>query len=147
VARSDFWLLHRFRVRFSEVDMQAIVYNANYITYFNIALREYYRSLPYELAAANERHGTGIHVVRAEIDYKAPLRMDEEIEVGARVARLGRTSVTFAYEIFRAGDDKLMASGGQVWVHVHQASHSATPWPQEFVDIVRKREGMRLLPD
>jgi acyl-CoA thioester hydrolase len=147
MAKSDFWMLHRLRVRFSEVDSQAIVYNANYITYFNIGLGEYHRNLPYDRVAANNREGAALHVVRAEVEYKAPLRFDEEIDIGARIVRLGRTSATFAYEIYRVADEQLAATGGQVWVHVNKASQIAVPWPEDFVTIVRRREGARLRSD
>lgn len=147
MAKSDFWMVHRLRVRFSEVDLQAIVYNANYLTYFNIGLSEYHRNLPYDRVAANKRDAAALHVVRAEVEYKAPLRFDEEIDVGARIARLGRTSATFAYEIYRVADGQLAATGSQVWVHVDRATQSAVPWPEDFVTVVRSREGARLRGD
>ena len=45
MSRSDFAFSHRFRVRWSEVDPQAVVFNARYLDYADIAITEYYREV------------------------------------------------------------------------------------------------------
>ena len=51
MARSDFNFAWPFRVRYSEVDGQKIVFNAHYLTYFDTAITEYFRALPYDYMA------------------------------------------------------------------------------------------------
>ena len=48
--RKDFRFFHRLRVRWAEVDMQKIVFNAHYLMYFDTAISDYWRALalPYE---------------------------------------------------------------------------------------------------
>ena len=50
--RADFRFFHRLRVRWAEVDMQKIVFNAHYLMYFDTAIADYWRALalPYEEA-------------------------------------------------------------------------------------------------
>ena len=50
--KSDFRFFHRLRVRWAEVDMQKIVFNAHYLMYFDTAIADYWRAmaLPYEEA-------------------------------------------------------------------------------------------------
>jgi len=50
--RQDFRFFHRMRVRWAEVDMQKIVFNAHYLMYFDTAVADYWRAvaLPYEEA-------------------------------------------------------------------------------------------------
>jgi len=50
--RQDFRFFHRLRVRWAEVDMQKIVFNAHYLMYFDTAIADYWRALalPYEAA-------------------------------------------------------------------------------------------------
>ena len=43
MARQDFSFFHTLRVRWAEVDMQAIVFNGHYLTYFDVAFTEYWR--------------------------------------------------------------------------------------------------------
>ena len=146
MSRSDFWLSHRLRVRFNEVDRQGIAHTSVHLVYFGVGLNEYFRQLDYDRFAADEEHGTGMHVVQASVGYRAPIRLDEEIDVLARIARIGRTSMTFAYEIYRAGTDELLATGEQVWVNTHRETHTAQPWPEAFRRVVRAREPSLLEP-
>lgn len=144
MQRSDFPLLHRQRTRFIEVDRQGIVHNAHYLAYFGIALNEYYRMIDYDRVAINDASGTALHVVSASVEYRMPLTFDEEIEIGARIAKLGRTSVTFEYGIFKLGVEAPAAFGQQVWVHTDKATHKGTPWPEDFVSLIERTEGERL---
>ena len=50
LKRSDFRFFHRMRVRWAEVDMQKIVFNAHYLMYFDTAISDYWRALclPYQ---------------------------------------------------------------------------------------------------
>ncbi|MDP3310511.1 MAG: 4-hydroxybenzoyl-CoA thioesterase, partial [Polaromonas sp.] len=52
MKRQDFRFFHRLRVRWAEVDMQKIVFNAHYLMYFDTAVADYWRALalPYEEA-------------------------------------------------------------------------------------------------
>ena len=108
MAREDFTLVHRLRVRWAEVDMQHVVFNANYLMYFDVGIAEYWRAigrgLERELAEVYMR----LYTVKSVLEYHAPARYDEEIDVGARVARFGRSSMSFAFGIWR-GD----AQGGR----------------------------------
>ena len=130
MARGEFWMTEQIRVRFTEVDRQSIVQNGAYFTYFSVALNEYFRALPFDRDGENE--GAGFHVVRAEIEYRAPLRIDELFDIGARIARVGRSSFTFVYEIFRLGEDAPIVTGSQEWVNTNQTTRKATPLPDIF---------------
>lgn len=141
MARSDFRFFHRLKVRFNECDQQGIAHNSAHLVYFGVALHEYYRDMGYDRFADTRRDNTAMHVVQAVVNYKAPIAFDDEIEIGARIARMGRSSVVFAYEIFRAGEDTVLASGEQVWVNTDRASHKSAPWPDGFRVAVRAWEG------
>src|ERR1700753_2049327 len=116
-------MTHRIRVRFNEVDRQGIAHNSVPLVYFGVALNEYFRGLGYSQLEMGARDGTGLHAVHASVVYKAPINLDAEIEIGARIAKLGRTSLTFVYEIYLAGSDDLLVAGDQVWVNTNTTSH------------------------
>lgn len=118
---------YQFRVRYSEIDAQAVVFNAHYLTYADIVLTEYWR------AAGLHSCGDGaleFHVASATVTYKVPIRADELIQGRARTVRIGRSSVNTLIELHGAGDeDDLRATIDLVHVHVDLASGKSVPLP------------------
>jgi acyl-CoA thioester hydrolase len=93
---------HRLRVRYNECDPQGVVFNANYLTYFDITITELWRELGgYQAMVAA---GADVVVAEARVRYLGPLRFDDEVEVVARVTRLGSTSVTTELVVERGGE-------------------------------------------
>jgi acyl-CoA thioester hydrolase len=138
--RASFWFFFPLRVRYAEVDQQGIVFNAHYLTYFDVAITEYFRALGYDYFSQPARTGTDFHVVKSLIEYQAPLRFDEEIEVAVRTARLGRTSLTFALALFGKGEENLRAAGEIVYVNADQATGTSTPIPAGLEALIRNKE-------
>ncbi len=127
------------RVGFSDTDAQGIVYYGRYLPYFDLARVEYHRHL-------DLRHvGSGYEfVMRASsVEYHAPARFDDLIEVFVRAARIGRTSVTFENAAYRE-DDVLMVTASQTLVLVDLDERKACPIPQSYIDRVRAFEGADL---
>jgi acyl-CoA thioester hydrolase len=93
---------HLMRVRYNECDPQGVVFNANYLTYFDITMGELWR----ELGGYQEMVDAGVDMVVAEatIRYLAPLRFDDEFEAVARVTRLGETSMTTEIVLEQGGE-------------------------------------------
>ena len=141
MARADFGFFFPFRVRYAEVDGQMIVFNAHYLTYFDTAITEFFRVLPYDYQGQVERTGEDYHTVRTVVEYHAPIRFDDEIEVGVRTARIGRSSLTFGLEIHSKGRDERLASGEVVWVNTNQTTHRPAPLPAELVEKLRAFDG------
>ncbi len=132
--RADFGFFYPIHVRYAEIDAQGVVFNAHYLTYYDTAIAEFVtRRAGYDYFAEVARTGHDFHLVRSLVEYRAPIRVDAKIEIGVRVARLGRSSVTFQPVIFAKGDDALLASGEVVWVYTDQASGKSAPLPEEFV--------------
>jgi len=144
MERAAFSFFHPFRVRYSEIDLQGVVFNAHYLTYFDTAITEYFRALGVDVIAEAKESGVDFHTVRSVVEYKAPIRLDQEIEVGCRAARLGRSSLSFALAIFARGEERLLASGEIVWVNTDQRTHKAVVIGERLRGILRQREGERL---
>ena len=116
MARSDFSFFFPFRVRYAEVDGQMIVFNAHYLTYFDTRDHRVLSRAPLRLPGARwSAPGEDYHTVRTLVEYYAPIRFDDEIEVGVRTRRIGRSSLTFGLEIHPKGRDERLASGEVVW--------------------------------
>jgi acyl-CoA thioester hydrolase len=140
LSREQFWFFFPFRVRYSEIDGQGVVFNAHYLTYFDTTITEYFRALGYDQYADSRQTGIDFHVVKSLIEYKAPVLFDWELDVGARVARIGNTSVTFELAIFRMGGDEVFVTGEIVWVYTDQKSHRPVPIPSSIRDLIATRE-------
>ena len=127
MKRNDFSFFHPFRVRYSEIDGQSVVFNAHYLTFFDTAITEFFRALGHDYVGEVARTGIDFHTVKTLVEYKAPIRFDEQIRVGVRVARIGRSSLTFALAIIGPGADDLRATGEVVWVYTDQTTHKTVP--------------------
>jgi acyl-CoA thioester hydrolase len=137
MSRAPFKFSARTRVGFSDTDAQGIVYYGRYNPYFDIARVEYLRAL-----GLLHRHGPGNFVMRAnDVEYYAPARFDDEIEVWTRVARIGRTSVTFNFTAYRVPDEALMVTAHQTLVYVDRDEHKAMPVPDDYRTAVIAFEG------
>ena len=129
MSREQFWFFYPLRVRYAEVDCQGVVFNANYLMYFDTTITEYFRALGYDQQADAKKTGVDFHVVKSLVEYKAPVRFDEEIEVGARVARIGNSSLVFELTIFLKDRIDALVTGEIVWVYTSQQTHRPVPIP------------------
>ena len=126
--------VHELRVRYGECDQQGIVFNANYLVYFDVAFTELWRAAvgPWKLL-----HDEGIDAVvgEANLDFRAPARDDEILALHARVTRLGRTSITTEIDYMRDGE--LLVKARLRHVFLRRETWTTTELP-EWV-----REGLR----
>ncbi|OYU50586.1 MAG: thioesterase [Rhizobiales bacterium PAR1] len=139
-TRADFPFFHPFRVRYSEIDGQAVVYNAHYLTYYDTAIFEYYRAIGYDQFRESKELLEDWHVVKALVEYRAPLTYDLEFEVGVRVAKMGTSSLTYALAIFPKGEETLLATGEVVQVYTDQRTHKSMPIPERIRAMYRAFE-------
>lgn len=134
LTRADFRFFHRLRVRWAEVDMQKIVFNAHYLMYFDTAIADYWRALalPYE-ASMHALEGD-LYVVKATVEFHASARVDDQIEVAMKCERIGKSSIVFTGAIFR-GDEHLI-TGEIVYVFADPATQTSRPVPQVLREIM-----------
>jgi acyl-CoA thioester hydrolase len=130
MARSDFSFVHALRVRWSEVDMQAIVFNGNYLNYFDVAFTEYWRMTGLPDVIAQAEAGLEMFARKATVEYHAPARFDDMLDIGVRCAELGRSSMRFALEIFRG--DELLVSGEMTYVYADSRIRQSRPVPDAW---------------
>jgi acyl-CoA thioester hydrolase len=126
---AEFKFRHRIRVRYSECDLQGVVFNARFLDYADIAVTEYWRAVGFRFIGADAME---FHVARAEVDFKRPIKPDEMIDLWARTERFGNTSMTTLIEIHGASDNErsdLRAIVREVQVYVDLAEHRPMPIP------------------
>ena len=136
--KSDFRFFHRLRVRWAEVDMQKIVFNAHYLMYFDTAIADYWRAmaLPYE-EAMRALEGD-LYVRKATVEFNASARADDVLDVGMKCLRVGNSSIVFHGGLFR-GDD-LLVSCELVYVFADPATQTSKPVPPLLREILAAYE-------
>lgn len=127
MKRSDFRFFHRLRVRWAEIDMQKIVFNGHYLTYLDTAVTAYWAkvALPYE--SAFHLLGGELYVKKATLEYHASALMDDDLNIGMKCSKLGKSSMVFEAGIFRG--DKLLISGELIYVFADPKTQSSKPIP------------------
>lgn len=138
MPKQDFAFFHRLRVRWAEVDRQNIVFNGHYLTYFDLAMTEYLRALGFPYPAGLLEAGSDLFVVKATVEYKSSARYDEEIDIHCRVARIGRSSLQFLFEIYR--DDDLLIAGENIYVNADPHTKQSAPVPDVLRDAIGRFE-------
>ena len=128
------------RVRWAEVDAQNIVFNGHYLTYFDVAITEYWRAIgmPYPESIADT--GGDLFVVRSLVNYHAPARFDDEIEVVVRVTKLGNSSISFGLEILC--DNALLISGDLIYVFANAEERRSLPLPDKLRVAIERFESL-----
>ncbi len=133
LQRQDFRFFHRLRVRWAEVDLQRIVFNAHYLMYIDTAVADYWRQLGLPYEEAMHQLGGDLYVKKSSIEYHASARLDERLDVGLRCARIGNSSMVFEAAIFR-GDQRLI-TGELIYVFADPATQTSRPVPPPLRDI------------
>ncbi|MFZ3220023.1 MAG: YbgC/FadM family acyl-CoA thioesterase [Rhodoferax sp.] len=127
LPRSNFRFSHRLRVRWAEVDMQKIVFNAHYLMYFDTAMGDYWRALALPYEAAMEQLGGDFYVKKSSVEYHASARYDDQLEVCLRCARIGTSSMVFEGAIFCAS--ALLVTCELIYVFANPATQVSQPVP------------------
>jgi len=136
--RADFRCLHRLRVRWAEVDMQKIVFNAHYLMYFDTAMADYWRELAVPYEAAMHLLNGDLYVKKASVEYFSSARYDDQLEIGLRCGRIGNSSIIFDGAIFRG--DTLLVTGELIYVFADPATQTSRPVPDALRDLLMAYE-------
>ena len=107
--------VHRFRVRYHECDAQGIVFNANWLTYFDVTLTEWFREAFGSYDALVES-GSDVVLAETTVRYRGSARFDDELAVSVGVERLGNTSMVAAFTARRV--EEVLVEGRTVYVWV-----------------------------
>ena len=91
------------RVRYGECDPQGVVFNANFLAYFDIGITELFRGAFGSYQAMVDR-GVEFVVAEARLRYHRPAHFDDELTLETAVIRLGTTSITTGYRVLRGGE-------------------------------------------
>jgi len=137
---AGFRLVLRLRPRFRDTDAMGHVNNAVFFTYFEEARAEYYR----QVTGLASYRNVGIILAQTRCDYRSPLFVGEEIEVGTRVDRIGRKSFEMSFGVHALASGRLVAEGSCVNVAYDYGAGRTIEIPDDFRRLAAAYEGKPL---
>lgn len=99
------------RVRYAETDQMGVVYYANFFVWFEVARVEWMRHLGFSYKQMEIEDDSFVVVARASCTYKRPAKFDDVIRIRTRVSDSRKRTITFTYEVFKEGADRVIATG------------------------------------
>ena len=127
-----------FKVRDYECDMQGIVNNSVYQNYLEHTRHEFLLSRGIDFAELT-RQKINLVVLRAELDYKAPLVSGDEFYVDTVVVQSSRVRFDFLQNIYRKKDNKLMLSGKITGTSLNERGR---PFVPDVITALMESEGL-----
>ena len=140
--RQDFRANTRLRVRWSEVDLQKIVFNGHYLMYFDTAIADYWRDLAMPYEETMHQWGGDLFVKKASVEYFASARYEDQLDVMLTCVKIGNSSIVFEGAIFRA--DQLLVTCELIYVYAkpnnqgssQQAGQTSQPVPAALRELL-----------
>lgn len=117
------------KVRDYECDIQGIVNNSVYQNYYEHCRHEFILARGFSFSALSKQ-GVNLVVIRAEIDYRAPLKSGDEFTVSVTCEKQSKVRFVFTQSIHRKNDEKLVSQGKFQWTAMNEKGR-----PMQFEDI------------
>ena len=130
----------QLKIRFGDIDRAGIVYYPRFLHYFHVALEEYFASrLGIEYHTFIESHRIGLPTVHLETDFSQPFSYGDDMEVEVEVLKVGQTSITFGYRVFKIGDSEPRIVGHNVTVCLNMDTFEKMEIPQWFRQLLENQ--------
>jgi len=141
MKRSEFRFTERLRVRWVEVDMQKTVFNGHYLMYIDTAVTGYWRAMAAPYEDTLKYLGGELFVRKSTLEYHAPARHEDVLDVGIRCGRIGNSSIVLNGVVFR--QDEALVNAEVVYVFADAVDRAPKPVPQELRELLQNFEAGR----
>ncbi len=118
------------RVRYSECDAQKVVFNSRYGEYVDVSVNEFLRAIGV-LSEFLDGH-LDFQLVKQTVEWKAPARFDQVLELSIAASRLGTTSFTIETTFRIAGDARAIVTAETIYVLVDQRTLTKLALPDSL---------------
>ena len=121
--------VHHLRPRYAEIDLQGVVFNAHWLTYFDEASTRFFAAIT-SAPAATVFRDFDVMVVKAVLDWEGPARFDDDVAIAVVPTRLGTASFDLTYTATVEG--RPVCEGTITYVSVVPGSYDSTPVPDQI---------------
>jgi len=130
----------QLKIRFGDIDRAGIVYYPRFMHYFHVALEEFFSGeLGIEYHAVVETHRIGLPTVHLESDFSRPFSYGDDIEVEVSLLKVGRSSITFGYRVFKQGESDPRITGHNVTVCLDMDTFKKLVIPSWFRQLLEQQ--------
>ncbi len=126
----------KVRVRYADTDKMGVVYHSNYIIWFEVGRVEMLRSFGFTYKEMETVDDTHLPVVEVRCRYKAPAQYDDLLVVRTHMKNVRNSLIHFGYEIFRDGEDTLLAEGETVHL-VLDGNGNRKAFPEKYLSVFK----------
>jgi acyl-CoA thioester hydrolase len=130
----------RLRVRYAETDQMGVAYHANHFIWFEVGRVELLRQLGFSYRDMEQNDHCHIPVVDARCRYRVPVVYDDEVIVRTHLRNVRESMVHFVYELRRASDGRLLATGETMHIAV-DSEKKITAFPEKYMKALRAAVG------
>ncbi len=135
---SAFRFYHPIEIRYVDLDAQGHVNNAHFLTYFEQARVAYVRRL--DLWQSDSSLDLGIILANAALTFLTPVYLDQRIESGVRVTRMGNKSLTMEYQLEEVESRRPLCTGATTVVAYNYHTRQSISIPDEWREKIRDFE-------
>ncbi len=139
-SRSVNEFLWPVRVYYEDTDSGGVVYYANYLKYMERARTEYLRHFGFEQDELIREQGVIFAVRSIQADYLLPARFNDQLQVGVKIAKLGRASLSFEQEIIRDTDGALLCKGLVKVASLDARGFRTCAIPEQIINSIKQGE-------
>lgn len=129
------------RVRFNEVDTLQIVWHGHYVNYFEEGRRAFGRRYGVDYTTFLE-HQIAIPIIHLDLEYLAPARLQDSLEVTTRLLKSESARLDFEYRIHRQSDQLLLAVGNTSQVFTSPSGELLLCWPEFMIERLNEWESL-----
>jgi acyl-CoA thioester hydrolase len=133
-----FRFYHPIEVRYGDLDPQAHVNNARYLTYMEQGRIAYIKALG--LWDGKSFMDVGIILAEAKVTFLAPIYFGQGVRVGVRVIGMRNKSLSMEYSLEEAGSEALFATGSSVLVAYDYRENRTMPIPEHWRNTILSYE-------
>ncbi len=122
---------HEIRVRYSECDVQGVVFNAHYLSYFDISMTELWRAAFGSYKAMMDR-GFDLVVAEAQIRFERPAVFDDQLTLEVAVEKLGNSSILTRHRLWRGEESLTQGKLRHVFISLETMGKASIPdWARD----------------
>ncbi|MFO0663093.1 MAG: thioesterase family protein [Polyangiaceae bacterium] len=128
---------HRRRVHFEDVDAAGIVFFARYLNFCHEAMEAFFADVDGGYAGMVMKRRIGLPAVHIDIDYCAPLRYGDAVDIETDVVHIGNSSCTLRYRFVREGSRAPVAVIKHTCVLCDLEGPTKIPIPEDVLAILK----------
>jgi acyl-CoA thioester hydrolase len=132
---------YQVRVRYYEVDAQAVVHNARYLEFCEAARVEYLRGLGQSVLPDAMDNNIKVMIKKNEIVYHSPAKLDDLIDIYTRVSYIKKSSLGFEQVLLNHDSSELICTLNVVHVYLDPVNGEPVRIPDVYRKMFRDFEG------